>query len=170
MGYKWLGAILVLLGCGSFGFSMAVSFRKEEKILKQLIYVLENMESELQYRLTPLPELCRQAGADSSGTLQMVFLNLYRELSCQMEPDVSSCMSSALRKSGELPKQVRKHLYYLGKSLGRFDLTGQIRGIKAIENACRDDLKQLNANKDVRLRSYQTLSLCAGAALVILFI
>jgi hypothetical protein len=58
----------------------------------------------------------------------------------------------------------------LGQSLGRFDLNGQLLGIAAVRNTCRSKLQQFEKNKEVRLRSYQTLGLCAGAALAILFI
>ena len=67
MSYRWFGAALVIAGCGGFGFSIASGYKREEGILRQLLRVLNYMEWELQYRLTPLPELCRQAGKESFG-------------------------------------------------------------------------------------------------------
>lgn len=170
MDYKWIGSILVIAGCGGFGFAIASGYRREESLLKQLILVLQFMENELQYRLTPLPELCHQAGKEISGPLRDVFRNLGRELDWQISPDVCSCMSAALKKSSDLPVRFRKHLLQLGNSLGRFDLPGQLRGLHAIEVSCEEELCNLRNNRDVRLRSYQTLGLCAGIAIVILFI
>lgn len=168
MTYKWLGAILIITGCGSVGFSMANSCRKKEKMLKHLIQTLQCMENELRYRLTPLPELCRLAGKKLGGTPGGVFLNLARELDWQMEPDVSSCMSEAIRKGGNLPYEIRRHLTQLGDILGRYDLTGQLLGLQAVCEDCERELQHLRAEKDIRMRSYQTLGLCAGAALAIL--
>ena len=54
---KWIGVALVVAGCGSVGFKISANHRKEEKALRQLIGILDYMECELQYRLTPLPEL-----------------------------------------------------------------------------------------------------------------
>ena len=58
----------------------------------------------------------------------------------------------------------------LGDSLGRFDLSGQIQGLASVQKRAEFELEQLRRNQDVRLRSYQTLGLCAGAALVVLFL
>jgi hypothetical protein len=54
--------------------------------------------------------------------------------------------------------------------MGRFDLEGQLNGLEAVRTRCRDWLDELISGREVRLRNYQTLGLCAGAALVILFI
>lgn len=169
MSYKWIGAVLIIVGCGGVGFSVAAGHRKEEMLLRQLIRVLEYMECELQYRLTPLPELCRQAGREVGGVLREIFLNLSREMDWQTSPDVCSCMTAAIKKSRDMPTSLRRQLLQLGHMLGRFDLTGQLRGLQSVRENCEAELKKLEKNKDVRLRSYQTLGLCAGAALAILF-
>ena len=108
MSYKWIGAVFIIVGCGGVGFSMASNHKREEKFLRQLMQVLQYMESELQYHLTPLPELCRQAGKEAGGILRDVFLNLAREMDWQVSPDACSCMTVALKKSGDLPTSLRR--------------------------------------------------------------
>jgi hypothetical protein len=54
--------------------------------------------------------------------------------------------------------------------MGKFDIDGQINGLEAVRSLCRRMLDELTSGREVRLRNYQTLGLCAGAALVILFI
>lgn len=170
MNYKWIGAVLVMLSCGGFGFSMAAAHKKSERMLRQLIAALNFMECELQYRLTPLPELCRQAGKEGKAAVREVFMYLAAELEQQISPDVSSCMSAALANVQEIPRNIRNLFRELGHSLGHFDLPGQIKGLESVRINCRRELEELEKNRDVRLRSYQTLGLCAGAALAILFI
>lgn len=167
MRLQWIGVILVITGCGGFGFSMAASCRREVNCLSQLIRVLNDMEWELQYRLTPLPELCRQASQDASGMIRDIFLRLARELESMRNPDAKSCMQAAV-SAKQMPKRIRKHLLSLGTSLGRYDLQGQILGLRSVRAACRKDLNELEHNKTERLRGYQTLALCAGAAIAIL--
>ena len=70
----------------------------------------------------------------------------------------------------EIPKLTRESLELLGRSLGRFDLEGQLRGLESVRQVCRHGLETLAQNSAIRNRSYQTLGLCAGAALAILFI
>ena len=170
MGFKWIGAVLIIASCSGCGFAVAAGKRREEKLLWQLMEILQFMERELQYRLTPLPELCRKAAGEAKGILQFVFLNLYRELSWQKQPDAGSCMYAALQRSGELPPRVRRLLVQLGHTLGRFDLTGQLQGIQSVQQRCEDTLGNIRKHRDERLRSYQTLGICAGAALAIILI
>lgn len=170
MSYKWLGAILIIAGCGGTGASMIAYHKRDEHFLKYLIHVLQYMECELQYRLTPLPELCRTSAGEVKGALSTVLLNLAREMDWQIIPDVDGCMASAMRKSNDLSPKMRIYLHKLGQAIGRFDLPGQLAELQALKAACESDLKQMQENSAIRHRNYQTLWLCAGAALVILFL
>jgi len=170
MHYKWIGAILIITSCSGCGFAIAAGKRREEKLLLQLMEILQFIERDLQYRLTPLPELCRMAAGESKGILSTVFLNLFRELNWRKQPDAGSCMYAAIQRSGEIPSKVRRLLVQLGHTLGRFDLTGQLQGIQAVQKRCEDTLGNIRKHRDERLRSYQTLGICAGAALAIILI
>jgi len=167
---KLIGAVLVIAGCGGIGFRIAANHRQEEKNLRQLIGILDYMECELQYRLTPLPELCRQVAKEFPGMLGKVFTELALEMESQISPDVETCMSVSLEKAHRISGLAREQLLLLGKSIGRFDMEGQIKGFEAVRQDCRRRLDILSHDRDIRLRSYQTLGLCAGAALAILFV
>ena len=75
MGYKWFGALLIIGSCSGCGFAIAAGKRREERMLYQLMGILQVMDADLQYRLTPLPELCRMAAGEVKGILQVLFLN-----------------------------------------------------------------------------------------------
>ena len=170
MSMKIIGAILIVAACGGFGFMVAAYHIREEKSLRLLIMLLDYMECELQYKMTPLPALCRQAADEGNSQIHKSFSYLAQELDNQVSPDVCRCMSAALSKAKELPKYTHKAMLMLGHSLGRFDLAGQLKGLNFVKEQCGLELDKLCKNKDVRLRSYQTLSLCAGAAMAILLI
>lgn len=170
MTFKLIGAVLVILGCGGFGFHLAASQKLEERMLRQLISVLDYIACELQYRMTPLPQLCRQAALECTGLLNRLFTAMATELEMQVAPDVDICMKTVLGRFTDLPKYTLETMQKLGRSLGRFDLEGQLQDLETIRAQCRARLSQVGENKEVRLRTYKTLGLCAGAALVILFI
>lgn len=170
MTYKWIGAALVIAGCGGWGFALAAAYHYQERMLHRLNRALQMMQWELQYRLTALPELCRMAAKEAPGDLGDVFRDLARELDWNTEPEASGCMGAALKRHPNLPPKVRKLLRQLGRTLGRFDLEGQIQGMDSVRKECTAMIEDLYKDKDIRLRSYRTLGLCAGAALVILFI
>ena len=167
---RWIGALLVFFGCGCFGFSMAATHKKEEKTLRQIVSAIHYMECEMQYRLTPLPQLLGQASQQICGIGRTIFAALAFELENQISPDVSCCMEALLCKQKDLPPRTRETLSILGQCLGRFDLQGQLKELDSVRGLCERHLKALENNRDVRLRSYQTLGLCAGAVLAILLL
>lgn len=169
MMWKWLGAMLVIAGCGSVGFVMAWAYKREERLLRNFKSALDFMTCELHYRLTPLPDLCRLAGSNQKNPVGETLLNLSNELEQQILPDVEYCMNLVLKHT-ELPKHVDAGFRLLGKNLGRFDLQGQLKGMEMVRDYCDRELETMGKNREERLRSYQTLGLCAGAALAILFV
>lgn len=170
MTVKILGIILIVIGCSGVGFGMAANYRMEEKSLRQLVGILDYMECELQFRLTTLPDLCRNTVREFNGIPGKILYELSTEMESQISPDVSCCMQSVLNRNKRIPPITFGVLEQLGTSIGRFDLEGQIKGLESVRNECKRNIEELSKNKDVRLRSYQTLGICAGAALAILLI
>ena len=170
MTIKLIGAFLVFAGCGGFGFAMAAAHRREERAFRQYIAALELMECELSCRLSPLPQLCRVASDSIGGCVGAFFLRLAQELEAQVSPEVPSCVRAALSGVPGVPQALEEHLSELGATLGRFDLPGQLRDLRSAAARADVHLQSLAENRDNRLRSYQTLGLCAGAALAILFL
>ena len=180
MSVKWIGAFCIIAGCGGCGFLMAWRYLVKIRLLQNLINVLDYMECELQYRNTPLPRLCRQAGQMSQGKIQEVFLLMADELDAQVSPDAQleeniiqrffHVPASVLERCGDMEKTLHDILLTLSTSLGRFDMQGQLRGLEYARKTCRSELLLLTENKSNRIRSYQTLGLCAGAAIAILFV
>ena len=170
MGYKWIGAVLVVAGCGGFGFSLARETLRQEALLRGLLTSLELMENEIRCRLTPLPQLCALAARGRNGALHAFFLSLGADLEKGTASQAQQCVSNILEQQKDLPVPVKRVLRQLGASLGRFDLEGQLKGLRACQTACRRELGELERNRELRLRSYRTLGLCAGAALAVLLI
>lgn len=168
MSIKIFGAVLVVSGCGGIGFKLAASHLCEEKSLRNLLSILDYIECELQYRLTPLPVLCRRAAEQSAGGISKVFDRLATELEAQTSPNVEHCMKIALLHAKNIPRLTRESFELLGRSLGKFDIEGQLKELDAVRQECRRNLEALSQNRDIRLRTYQTLGLCIGAAIAIL--
>ena len=166
---KWIGAVLILSGSFGTGLAMVHSHRSEIQELKELISALEYMTCELQYNLTPLPALCRQTAKDRKGIIGKVMSDFASELDQQITPDAQACMQSVIANNN-IRQRTRFCLEQLALNLGKFDLNGQLKGIESVRALIKRQLDELESNKEIRLRSYQTLSLCAGAALAILLI
>lgn len=169
MSIRIIGVCFVAVACSFLGFKLASDFRFEMKALRDLINILNYMECELHFRLTPLPQLCR-ISAEHGKSLKCVFLSFAREMEHQASPDTAKCMETAILQNADLTDAVKPYLLEFGSSCGKFDLEGQLSGIDAVRKKCSKNLKELEKDKDMRIRNYQTLGLCAGAALAILLL
>ena len=170
MSIKWIGAMLIICSCGLVGFKISKSYRLEERNLRQLIGALDYMVCELRYRQSALPDICYQIGNERTGCIGKLFANLSKELNAQTSPDVQSSLITAAASIEEISGRVKEAICIMGSSLGRFDLDGQLLGLDAVRSFCQEQLRSMSKDRDARLRSYQTLGLCAGAALAILFV
>ena len=170
MELQWMGAIMIITGCGGIGFLMAMYDKREMTHLQQLALAVEYMICELNYRGIPLPELCRGASKRCKGGIADLFDHLARELDNQIEPDALCCMRHAMEQCPEFRGSVPEMLMDLGTTLGIFDLQGQLRSLEALLEQSRHRVAEMGKNRSQRLRGYQTLGLCAGAALAILLL
>ena len=168
---KLLGAVLICVCCGWFGFSLSGAHKSEERYLKQLLSSLEYMQYEIQCRLSSLPDLCRQAAnICSKGAVCDFWSELGRELNQQIAAEVQPCILAALDNTPKLTPKVRECIASMGKGLGKFDADGQISALESSKLLCKEQLDKHCAGKEEQRRSYQTLGICAGAALVIILI
>ena len=170
MTLKWIGAVLIIVGCGGMGFRIALSYQRELRTMEQLVQLLDYMECELEFRMTPLPQLCAVTAKLIQGCLGQVLFHLAEELENQVSPDAGCCMNAAIAKVADIPASSKRILSMLGMSLGRFDLDGQLKEISAVREHCHLELDRLRSHRENRVRSCQTLGICAGVALAILFI
>lgn len=167
---KLLGGALIFISCAGFGFQIAASYLLERQLLSQWINALDFMQCELQYRMTSLPEICRQAACNGKGRIRLLFGCLADELERQLLPDVSACMDIAVKSVPDLPQSLQEAAEELGKTLGRFDTDGQILQLEAARRSSRKRLEDLEKDAQERTRAYHTLGVCGGAAIAILLI
>lgn len=165
-----LGAIFLVLGCSGVGFGLSAAYKKELATLKTFIESLDMMECELTYRRTSLPLLCHYIAAKQAGVIRLYFQNLEKELLRQVQPSAASCAFLALEKTQQLPRSVRELIYQLARSLGEFDIDGQVLGIQAVKKVASQKLHYMTENQELRMKNYRTFGICAGVAIVILFI
>lgn len=165
---KIIGALFVIVACGSVGFYMAAEHRRTEKTLKQLLSAIDYIGNELQYRMSTLPDIFRQVATLYQGVIGKFFKLLTIEMEKQVLPNMICCVDAVIPQITDMPKPVKECLVLLGRSLGQFDVDGQLKDLSNVREECSTRLMKFTDNQEVRLRSYQTLALCAGAAVAIL--
>ena len=166
---RLLGAAMLVAGCGGFGYTMSASHRRELRMLRALLRGVQEMEWELKYRLTELPGLCRVCASASGGELRSLFRELADRLESCSVSEISGAMNGLL-ENRKFARRVLKNLKYLGESLGRYALEGQLEGLQQVQRQIQKDIQDLEQGGEERMRSWRTLGLCAGAALAILLL
>ena len=165
-----VGAVIILSSCGGFGFYLAAEHKREEQCLRSLAKAIDLMICELEYRQPPLPQLIEMVSLQIQGPIAQFFGALAHRLQTHIDADASDCTGEVLKDFTALPLRTRLVLQQLGIGLGRFSLSGQVSCLQGVAQLCARDLRSLAQDRDVKLRSYRTLGLCAGTALIILFI
>lgn len=165
-----IGTILVLVGCGGCGFSMAAECRKLEQNLRQIQNALEILQCEIQCRLTPLPEICGILEKACPGPVGIFFGGLKQELHLPDAGELPVCAGAAASRVQDLPAPCKRMLLELCATLGRYDTEAQMRAVVAAKDETLRALEELRAGQAGRIRSYRALGLCGGAALAILLL
>lgn len=170
MSLRWIGAILVFTGSGGVGLFMILQDKRKLESIKELTDALRFMRNELSCRVTPLPALCDLVSRVCQGSVASVFEAFRAELEGQALWDASLCMKAAVSKCRQLPQSAAELLDKLGRNMGRFGLEEQLAGLDSLIAECSSLCEALERDRPQRLRNYQTLALCTGAALAILLL
>lgn len=156
---KFLGAALVIAASLGCGLERIANHKREEKALSELIHAITEMENELRCHQTPLYLLFQNA---ANGVLGEVMQNMSQILLTKSIPDAQRCMELVLIEEPKLPQKTKAALLLLGRSLGKFDLAGQLQEFSAVKAECQRMLDAHCHNQEARLRSYWAASLCFG--------
>jgi stage III sporulation protein AB len=167
---KVLGAAAIVLGCAAFGLSSAYKERREASQLRALIYLLDNFKLALMHNSPSIANVCRKIATDKSNQVHELFLELANVLDRHVSPNVSGCMDKIVDKFPELTESIRTALHLIGDSLGAYGLELQLSGLASVRATLSQTLKNLREGQRERHRCMQTLWLCAGAGLAILFV
>ena len=106
----------------------------------------------------------------SFGVISNIFSTLHSELESKNSASVSDCMTVTLLKFNEMPEKTARLLKKLGKTLGQFDLNGQVHMLISLRQEADGMLKTCEEGHRIRSRSCKTIALCIGAAIVVLLL
>lgn len=169
---RWIGALLLMAGAAGLGLGAAAQLRTRVASLRSLVGALGQLERELTFRLTPMPELMERLARQSQGAAAYLFAHCRDHLWELGEKSFGQLWREALDGEPDLLLDERESqiLLELGEVLGRYDVEGQ-------SGALRNSVLELGrclagAEEEQRRlgRVYTTLGLGSGAMLVILLL
>lgn len=167
---KTLGCILLLCASAWFGLGAVGGLKARTEQLRAFLGALEEMERELDCRLTPMPELLGQL-AGTEGPVGDFFALCAGELDRLGEQSFAALWSGALTAADLcLDGEDLRPLLELGASLGRYDRDSQCAALVQARARLEQRLDQAEERRERLGRVYGALSLAAGTFLIILLV
>lgn len=169
---KLAGALLLMAGASCLGFGAAGQLKARVSCLMALCAALEQMERELTFRLTPMPELMGKLAKTAQAPADLFFARCREEMGRLGERSFGQLWRAALEEETELilePTE-RQILASLGDVLGRYDAEGQRLALRTAGTELGECLRRAREERDRLGRVYATLGLGAGAMLVIILL
>lgn len=168
--FRLIGALLVVLGAGGFGFRRAAQFYKTARQLEQLTGAVEMLQCEINYTRLPLPELYAEVAERQTGAIARFFRVMSAQLTCGL-PRTKAAQCAMQQTAGLLlPNDARMALLELCETLGRYDVDGENRILRLSAQRIRSAQERCEGEKRQMARSCTALAVCAGIALAILML
>ena len=168
---RLVGALLTAAGGAFWGFAAARRLRRRARVLRQLAGAMEQMEREISFRLTPLPEVFAALSQEYSGPVGALFAGCVQEMDGLDRQPMAKLWRQALAEAPlDLDGRGLRALEELGEVLGRYD--GDSLCI-ALKQACGELIaaaEEAEREREQKERMEQILGLTAGALLVILLV
>lgn len=166
-----MGALLTVGGGAFLGFDAHRWLRRRARVLRQLAGALEQMDREIAFRLTPMPQLMEELAADYPPPVGTLFANCRKGMEELGERPLAEIWRQALADTPlDLEGRAAGILDELGEVLGRFEESGLRSALaRAVAELTREgELAREDGEK--RGRMYQVLGLAWGGLLVILLL
>lgn len=165
------GAVLLAAGPALIGFHAASRLARRPRLLRELTAALEQMEREISFRLTPLPELFSRMAKEYSGPVAALFACCARNMDDLGQRSLSQIWRQALDEASlDLEGRGRRAVEELGDVLGRYDGDSLRRALRQTCGELSAAAEEAERERERKGRMDQVLGLTAGAFLVILLI
>ena len=168
---RLMGALLTVGGGAFLGFDAHRRLKRRARVLRQLAGALEQMDREISFRLTPMPQLMEELADDYPPPVGELFANCRKGMDQLGERSLAEIWRQALEDTPlDLEGRSAAVMDELGEVLGRFEESGLRSALaRAVAELTREaELAREDGEK--RGRMYQVLGLTCGGLLVILLL
>lgn len=169
---KLIGVCCLLGGGASLGICWSTRLHTKVVILREVISALRQMERELAFSLTSMPDLMEKLCENTHQPVQELFLWCAQGLERLGEVSFGRIWSQGVCNclGTILDTQAQKTLCVLGAVLGRYDRQEQCRALEVAVADLEGCLHQAEGEWHRLGRVYTTLGVGAGGMLVLLLI
>lgn len=165
---KILGISFIVLSSGTVGFQMAAMLRKRCALMRELDNLLQLLKNEIGLCGTPLPHAFALLSASADGIWETVFSGIAKEMDKNRWATPYEATETVLSQVHD--RDISELLLPLMKKLGKYDLEAQLQGIETARLQLGMLLRELELERKMKSKTFQTLGICTGLAVAILLI
>ncbi|KLU40362.1 MAG: hypothetical protein ACOX48_11830 [Limnochordia bacterium] len=167
---QFIGAALIMLACGMMGLTVARSYVSQAENIKQLITMLQLLETEIGYARTALPEACRRISAQLPGAVDSFLTAVLEHIHAHPGEAFGDGWHAGLGRLGAwgLPAVVLNDLTVLGEALGVSDVEDQRRHLQVTRLRLEDAYRQAEQEWRTNWKLWSYLGFAAGLLILLL--
>ena len=168
---RLMGALLTAGGGAFLGFAAAGRLTRRARVLRQMAGALEQMDREISFRLTPMPQVMERLGAEYPPPVGALFSRCCLGFDELGERSLAEIWRTALAESDlDLEDREIAVLDELGEVLGRFEESGLRTALARAAEELNQAAELARVEAEKRGRMYRVLGLAVGGLLVILLL
>lgn len=165
---------ILIIGCSTLaGFLYAENIKKRVSELNEIERSVIQLQNEIIYTYTPLPEAIKNVSEKSSSPMKQIYEYIYMELLSNKVQSVYDAFEDAFKKYNDyisLKKEDKAILLDMSKTLGESDIEGHRRIFELTICNLKKQIAIAEAlmHKDVKM--YRYLGFTIGSVIVIMLI
>ncbi len=170
---KFLGCIMILAASTGIGFIYSAKFKKRTRQLEELQRCIYQLQNEIVYTHTPLPEAIEDVSKKSVYPVKEIF----EEVSCLLFDNkvnnVHEAFRNVLNRRKDILNLKRDDMNILldfSKTLGESDIEGQQRIFHLTLENLKKRIKDSEILMSKNVKMYRYLGFSLGAIIVIILV
>ena len=168
---KIIISLAIVLLTAYIGNQKAVSLKKREYILREMVTFLKLVEDEIRYCLSILPNAYEASRQKLTTDLKIAIGQITVDMiNFENLNYVDKSIVDNISKLNELTEYDKDVFISTLKNLGRSDLDSQINIIDNTVNILENQIKEANENKLKNSKMYRTVGMVTGLMIVVIFI
>ena len=154
------------------GLGLARTVRRQQAQTLAFIDAVLRIRHELQYRLTPLPDVFLALQESREAAVAAFFSGLAGSLSAADTCTVGYACRRAMAQTGglQLTAGTRSALLALFDALGRYDLEGNLQMLELALDRLRAEARTIQSGSRARCKTYISLAVCTGLAIAVILV
>lgn len=171
--FKLIGCVLIITTSTAIGFMIADGLRQRSLQLKEFQRAILQLENEIMYTLTALPEACKRISEKSKKPISEIFEDISNKLTyneCDSVYDAFSEVIEIYKNKLFINKDDINIILDLTKTLGDSDMEGHKKMFQLTGNYLKGSIEDAEVKLAKSTKMYRYLGFSFGAAVVILLV